>query len=176
MEQELLIIVIQKRDQYRPDHESGASLEQFLSFVLDKAILNLIEARNALKRGKGVRTVSMDQEMASDDGEPQAFSETISDSHSLAGHPRCPFSDVDFRYDAERMFRRLNQDQRDIGSLIIKGYTPSEISRLIKKPRTTLHTELQRMGRAMIDDGLKDYFAPITNAPEKNSADPVEGE
>lgn len=176
MEQELLIIVIQKREQYRPDHESGASLEQFLSFILDKAILNLIEARNALKRGKGFRTVSMDQEMASDDGESQALSETISDSHSLGGQPRCPFSDVDFRYDSERMFRRLNQDQRDIGSLIIKGYTPSEISRLIKKPRTTLHTELQRMGRAIMDDGLKDYFAPITNAPEKNSADPVEGE
>lgn len=176
MEQELLIIIIQKRNQYRPDHESGASLEQFLSFVLDKAILTMIEARYALKRGRGFQTISMDRDLEGEDGEILPQSEMISDSHSLGGHPRCPFSDIDFRYDAERMFRRLNQDQRDIGSLIIKGYTPSEISRLIKKPRTTLHTELRRMGRAMMDDGLKDYFAPTANAPEKNSADPVEGE
>ncbi|MCG3204975.1 MAG: hypothetical protein KCHDKBKB_01692 [Elusimicrobia bacterium] len=176
MEQELLIIIIQRRERYRPDHESGASFEQFLSFILDKAILNLIEARNALKRGKGFRTVSMDQEIDSDDGEFQSISETISDAHHLGGRPPCPFSDMTFFYDAERMFRRLNKEQREIGSLIIKGYTPSEISRLIQKPRTTLHTELHRMGRIMEEDGLSDYFPPKSEVPERIPTKPVEGE
>lgn len=145
-----------------------------MSFILDKAILNLMEARKALKRGREFHTVSMDRDVETEEGGIQSYSETISDTNRLGGPQRCPFSNTEFLYDTERMFRRLNKEQLEIGSLIIKGYTPSEISRLIKKPRTTLHAELQRMGRIMEDDGLKDYLPPECDASEKFPVKPVE--
>ncbi len=174
MEQEMLIIIIGKRDRFDPHHFSGASMEQFLSFILDKAIINLMEARNALKRGRKFPTVSLDQEITDEDGESSNLADTISDERSLGGRRLCPYSSSDFSHDTERMFRRLDKEQREIGSLIIKGYTPSEISRLIKKPRTTLHTEIQRLGKLLMDEGLKDYIPNSAPEPEKFSAKPVE--
>jgi len=174
MEQEMLIIIIRKRDLYDPEHASGASIEQFLSFVLDKALLNLMEARNAMKRGNGIHPLSLDQEITDDEGDSCQLSETVSEADGLGGRRSCPLATADFSFDTERMFRRLNKEQREIGSLIIKGYTPSEISRLIKKPRTTLHTEIQRLGKLLMDDGLRDFLSNSHPEPEKFPAEPVE--
>ena len=175
MEQELRIIIIQKRSRYRPDHESGASQEQFLSFVLDKAILQLMRLRATLKRGRGVQTVSLDQEIQNEEGDGQPLSETIAESCRFGGRPACSSSTADFLYDTERMFRRLNKEQREIGSLILAGYKPIEISTLIKMPRTTLQAEFRRMGELLAEDeGLKDYFPPALSHPENFSAKGIE--
>ncbi len=175
MEQQLLIFIVERRGLYRPDHASSASQEKFLSFILDKAILQLMRLRDALKRGRGCVTMSLDQEIQNQDGDRQPLSESISESSRLGGRPTCPFSDTDFLYDAERMFRRLNKEQREIGSLIIAGYSPIEISRLIKKPRTTLQAEFHRMGRILAEDErLKDYFPSAPSQPENFSAKGIE--
>lgn len=164
VEQELFIHLIAGRDHYDHSHESGATPEQFASFILDKVLSKILEARRRNKRAIHINCLSLDFELKNEDGEPTPLGTLIDDEAPslLNGRSRLNES-TDLRMDVERMLANLSAPQREIGNLLLQGYKASEISRRMGRSRAALDREIEKMKRTLYESGLRDYLGPVNS-------------
>lgn len=164
VEQMLLIHLITARGRYDDNHESGATPEQFTSFVLDKAISNIMEARRRDKRAIHIDCLSLDFELKNEEGEPTPFGDLMDEDAPILR--RCRTSAVeanDLKLDIERLLSQLAAPHREIGDLLLRGYKPSEISRRLGRSRAALDREIAKMRQTLYEAGLRDYIEPVNS-------------
>lgn len=159
IEQDLLIQILVKRRRYNPHHESNLSRQKFMSYVLDKAIANTLQARKQDKRAVHINPRSLDEDILQEDGDVLRFGDLLDDEHSLSrmGRPSRP-TEEEMRIDVERVLSILSPSEIEIVSLIMRGYKPSEIGRMLGKARATLDRQIAKMRMILYDAGLKDYL------------------
>ena len=84
IEQDLLIHILIKRKRYNPQHESHSTQQKFMSYVLDKAISNILQARKQDKRAVHINPRSLDEEIMQEDGDVLRFGDLLDEDHSLS--------------------------------------------------------------------------------------------
>jgi len=151
--QECLLHWHQKRRKYRPDKE--ATKKTFMGHILRRRLEEILREQLADKRR--VNQVADPLIVAFDQADSDGDTYDLSDKRQeeefhLAQH------NLGLKKDLSGAMSKLSCSQRKMCHLIMEGYPMAHISRILNKPRATLHDEINRIQRIFLDEGLKEYL------------------
>lgn len=167
LEQEMLLQIHLKRGRFDPAHHSGASLQSFIGYALDKFGVNLARDRKRLKRGGGTEPVSLSRPVSAEEDEDTSIGDMITDecwpdqpgvAPSIMRTLGARQPEPTLRFDADRLLAKLNARQREIGRRIMQGHEMTEIGSSLGISRAELYREVGRMRRTLYEEGLRDYL------------------
>lgn len=129
------------------DERRGATLTTYLRRVARAKLRDLERDRNARKRGGGTPMLSLDVPIRP--GGAGSVGDQLPDRQPV---------DLDWLASLDRAKDRLSERQRAIVSGLDEGSDKSELSRLLKISRDTLHRDVARIRRVFRDEGLDRYL------------------
>jgi len=144
IEQELMLDVLSRTQAYDPEK---ASWRTFVDRILNHKIANLIEDAKALKRGGGIKEMSLDALLENNDGEDSEFPDPAGD----------PTEAMHLSIDLNRAVQVLPQP---LVLLLIQlgDHNPSEISRMTHMPRATLYGSINALRGTLRQQGIHHYL------------------
>ena len=159
LEQELALDLNERLPSYDANR---ASLETFITRLVQRKAINLMVERRAQKRGGGTRAVSLDELLgrkgchradgASDDdvGDPGRDGLPC-DGLPCDGLPSASREDrLNLRLDLERAFRSLPADMREL-CVDLLTESVSEVARSEGRSRSSVYDRIQRLREALRD-------------------------
>ncbi len=144
IEQELMLDVLSRTQAYDPEK---ASWRTFVDRILNHKIANLIEDAKALKRGGGVRAMSLDALLENPEGEDDEHPDPAGD----------PTEAMHLAIDLKQAMQVLPQ------SLVVLMFqlgehNPSELSRMTRVPRATLYGSINTLRGTLREQGVHHYL------------------
>jgi RNA polymerase sigma-70 factor (ECF subfamily) len=152
--QECLTHWVLVRDWY--DAARGASQRTFMARVVRNLLRDMVRSRRAYRRRASYVAISLDEPLGSDES-----SSTLADELDEAAglcERRDATSRIELRLDLEKAVKSLTPRQRKICHHLCDGYSFTELSRILRTPRTTVHDEVRRIESHFKKRGLEDYL------------------
>jgi DNA-directed RNA polymerase specialized sigma24 family protein len=144
IEQELMLDVLSRTQAYDPEK---ASWRTFVDRILNHKIANLIEDAKALKRGGGVRAISLDALLENPEGENDELPDPAGDP-TEAMHLA-----IDLKQAMQALPKPLVVLMFQLGE-----HNPSELSRMTRVPRATLYGPINTLRGTLREQGVHHYL------------------
>lgn len=145
--QECLIHWYLVRGSYRPDR--GASARTYMSKVIRRMLLNLLEEQLTDKRKAEHLAIPLDRPI-------EEGGLSLGDTTPADIIP--PEADVSLRMDLGKALDKLTPLQRKLCDLLEQGYTVTEIGRILGKSRGAVYDDIKRVRKIFSDEGLEEYL------------------
>jgi len=155
LEQELACFLLQRVGRFDPGR---ASLETFVSRVVDSAVATILRDRNRIKRGAGQAPASLDTPVTQADGAAASPRDLLTEADSRRRTGTSPDEPVTVRDRAEaveRAVRGLPRDLREICRRLTCG-APASVARDLDMSRRQVRKAIEEIRRHFDDAGLGD--------------------
>ena len=155
IEQEITIHVWQRREKYDP---TKAKYNTFVSRIIDKKIVNIIEYQHAQKRDCNIPCDSLDDEICASDDNSLLRHEVVSQDDFLrltgkAVRSQEELQDLRIDFDIERFIQSLPPSLQLIARLLL-DMKISEVARATGLPRSTVNDRRMKLRRILKERGL----------------------
>ena len=158
LEHDLALDLLQRLSRFDP---SRASLNTFVSRVVDHAVATIVERQTAAGRDARLTTLFSDCVMYGERGKPASFEDGITTTDYLRMTGRVDSEsprNVSLRAALERASESLSTPLQGLVHLLAEGFSISEISRRAGIPRSTVYDRVREI-RAHFDRiGLRIYL------------------
>ena len=157
LKQDLFLRVFQSLSKF--DSRRGTT-KTFINRVLNNRLIQILDKRMTVKCGFGKCTRSLDEYVASLDGESIDLADTIDREAYLlhTGMQRRPSIDeCELRIEIERVISTLEPELRDMCNRL-RTKSMSQISRDMGVPRRSLYSAIRKLRCIFEEAGLRDYL------------------
>jgi DNA-directed RNA polymerase specialized sigma24 family protein len=157
IEQELSLNVWLRLPKY--DSAEG-SFEDFVHWLIKRAVATLVERQMAKKRGQGRRPRSLDIAIGGPEGGTTSASEVMDEAQAdrRLGLDRRHFTaKCDLSVEFREFLGTLGPDLRDLCERLLQNPNFTDISRDTGIPRATLYERREELARLMEKAGLREY-------------------
>lgn len=152
--QECLTHWLRVRDRY--DAGRKASKQTFMGRIIRNKLKDLVEQRQADKRKIDHVAKRLDAPLG-DEQDSRTLLNKV-DEETTEDSPRDRFSEIERGVYLERALEKLSPGRQELCRLLAEGRTVSDISELLKTPRSTIYDEMKRIREVFSKEGLRGYL------------------
>ena len=153
LEQELLVHLWNRRDEYTPDHASQCGYETYIRKILNKKRTDLIRNKLFQLRQAGYEPADSDDD--------SSVSQRNLSPRAASFLPRREFNveeNVVLKEEIQRILCRLGKRKRQICVLLSEGHRPLDIAKELNISPTTVYTHIEQLREIFENEGLNANF------------------
>lgn len=149
LEQELLLHLWEKQDEYNPDHASQCGYETYIRKILNKKRTDLIRNKLFQLRMSGYEPADSDDDLS--------VSPRNRSPHTASLLPRREFNveeNVILQDEVRRILCGLGDRKRQICILLSEGHQPADIAKELNISRDTVYVHIRQLREIFENEGL----------------------
>lgn len=153
LEQELLVHLWKKREDFSPDREPRCSYESYIRKILNKKRTDLIRKKLFQLRQAGCESVDFDNGSSDSQGNLQP--------RKISLLPRREFNlekDVILKDEIRRILRGLGVQKRQICVFLSEGHQPDDIAAKMNISTYTVYNHIKQLREIFENEGLNANF------------------